>query len=127
MNRALWLITIRALVVLLIILLAIGAFKLLAHPSYYNLFIWAIPFLPAVINLLFIYKLSSIFNLSQKVFFRKYLLYNGIKFLINLFLFVLVIFVCRSNPVPFIVVYLLSYFIFFVLEIIEIQILIRKI
>lgn len=127
MNKALWPITIRSLIVLLIILLALGVFKFIVHPTYYNLFFWTIPLLPAVINLLFIFKLSRIFDLSQKVFFRKYLLYNGIKFLINLFLFVLVIFVCRSNPVPFIVVYLLSYFIFFVLEIIEIQILIRKI
>lgn len=126
MNKLLWPIIVRTIIAVFGVLLAVFLYIAWRGNQQGSIILYAIPLIPAVVNFLFIFKLSRIFKLNQNVFFRKYLLYNGIKFLLNLFLFITLIFVYRSNPIPIIVVYLLSFIIFFILEIIEIQILIRK-
>lgn len=126
MNKLLWPILKRTAFVLLVIVLAIFFYGFFIVPEkFYGVYLF-IPFIPAIINFTFISKLIDIYKLSINQFFNKYLLFNGIKFLINLLVFLILIFLFQSEPIFLIVVYLLSYFVFFVLEIFEISALVRK-
>jgi len=126
MNKLLWPILKRTAFVLLVIVLAIFFYGFFIVPEkFYGVYLF-IPFIPAIINFTFISKLINIYKLSINQFFNKYLLFNGIKFLINLLVFLILIFLFQSEPIFLIVVYLLSYFVFFVLEIFEISALVRK-
>jgi len=126
MNKVLWPILLRTITFLVIVQLAIFISTYYYNLTSFSLILLVVPFLPATINFLFLLKLVGLFKQQQNVFFRKYLLNSGLKFLINIILFVVLIFLFRSNPLPIIVVYLLSYLVFFILEIIEIQVLNRK-
>ncbi len=119
-------IVLRCALLTILVLLAIYFYASLTKLQVSIPLLLLITLVPPIFNLLFMYKLIGILKLSHNVFFRKYLLFNGIKFLLNLFTFLALIFVLRFNPLPFIIVYLLSYFIFFVHELVEIQGLIRK-
>jgi len=126
MNKVLWPILLRTITFLVIVQLAIFISTYHYNLTSFSVLLLVVPFLPATINFLFLLKLAGLFKHQQNVFFRKYLLNSGLKFLINIILFVVLIFLFRSNPLPIIVVYLLSYLVFFILEIIEIQVLNRK-
>lgn len=126
MNKIIWPIVFRTTIAVFFIVLAIFLFHKFSDIAQFDKVLLIIPFIPATLNILFIINLARIYKVSQNVFFRKYLLFNGVKFLLNIFLLIVLIFLFRSNPVPIIIVYLLSFFILFILEIIEIQTLIRK-
>jgi len=126
MNKLLWPILTRAFVILLILVLAVFLFLKNKFLGEYSLVLLTVPFIPAVINFLFIHKLVSLYQLSINIFYRKYLLISMIKFFTNIILFIILIFLFQPKPIPYIVVYLLSYFIFFVTEILELNALIRK-
>ena len=126
MNKLLWPILKRTAFALFVIVLAIFLYGFYIIPEKFSGVYFFIPLIPAFINFTFISKLINIYNLSINLFYNKYLLFNGIKFLLNLLVFVVLIFLFQPDPILFIVVYLLSYFIFFVLEIFEISALVRK-
>lgn len=126
MDKLLWPILKRMTMFLLVIVLAIIFYGFYKQPENYSNVYLLIPFIPAIINFTFISRLVKIYNLSINVFYTKYLLFNGIKFLLNLLLFVVLIFLFQPKPILFIVLYLLSYFVFFILEIFEISALVRK-
>ena len=126
MNKLLWPILKRTAFALFVIVLAIFLYGFYMIPEKFSGIYFFIPFIPAIINFTFISKLINIYNLSINLFYNKYLLFNGIKFLINLLVFLILIFLFQSEPIFLIVVYLLSYFVFFVLEIFEISALVRK-
>lgn len=108
--------------VLVAIFLYTTLYPVAGQPS----FLYLTPFIPAIINALFIIKLNYLIKYPQNIFFRKYMILSMVKFVLNLFLFILLIIFFRANPVSIIIVYLLSYFLLFVQEIVEIQLLIRK-
>lgn len=126
MNKLLWPILKRTAFALFVIVLAIFLYGFYIIPEKFSGVYFFIPLIPAFINFTFISKLINIYNLSINLFYNKYLLFNGIKFLLNLLVFVVLIFLFQPDPILFIVVYLLSYFMFFVLEIFEISALVRK-
>lgn len=126
MNKLLWPILKRTAFALFVIVLAIFLYGFYIIPEKFSGVYFFIPLIPAFINFTFISKLINIYNLSINLFYNKYLLFNTIKFLLNLLVFVVLIFLFQPDPILFIVVYLLSYFIFFVLEIFEISALVRK-
>ena len=126
MNKLLWPILKRTAFALFVIVLAIFLYGFYIIPEKFSGVYFFIPLIPAFINFTFISKLINIYNLSINLFYNKYLLFNGIKFLLNLLVFIVLIFLFQPDPILFIVVYLLSYFIFFVLEIFEISALVRK-
>ena len=126
MNKLLWPILKRTAFALFVIVLAIFLYGFYIIPGKFSGVYFFIPFIPAFINFTFIGKLINIYNLSINLFYNKYLLFNTIKFLLNLLVFVVLIFLFQPDPILFIVVYLLSYFMFFVLEIFEISALVRK-
>lgn len=126
MNKLLWPILKRTAFALLVIVLAIFLYGFYLIPEKFSGVYLFIPLIPAIINFTFISKLINIYNLSINLFYNKYLLFNGIKFLLNLLIFLVLIFLFQPDPILFIVVYLLSYFIFFVFEIFEISALVRK-
>lgn len=126
MNKLLWPILKRTAFALFVIVLAIFLYGFYIIPGKFSGVYFFIPLIPAFINFTFIGKLINIYNLSINLFYNKYLLFNTIKFLLNLLVFIVLIFLFQPDPILFIVVYLLSYFIFFVLEIFEISALVRK-
>ena len=126
MTKLLWPILKRTAFALFVIVLAIFLYGFYIIPEKFSGVYFFIPLIPAFINFTFISKLINIYNLSINLFYNKYLLFNGIKFLLNLLVFIVLIFLFQPDPILFIVVYLLSYFIFFVLEIFEISALVRK-
>lgn len=127
MRNRLWPILLRTIALVVLVVLVIFFYITTNSNDDYTLFIFLIPFIPAIINSLFIIKLNSILKLSPNVFFRKYMILSALKFIVNLFVFILLIVAFKSKPIPIIIVYLLTYFVLFIQEIIEIQLLIRKI
>lgn len=127
MRRKLDLILLRTTIIVVLIVLSIYLYVAFYSTGEFPLFIFLVPLIPAIINSLFIINLNYLLKLSANVFFRKYLILSAIKFAVNLFVFITLIVVFKSNPIPIIIVYLMTYFILFVQEIIEIQSLIHKI
>ncbi|GEM_PF-3662363 len=125
-NRP-WPILFRTTILVAFVVLAIFLYITFYSVGEFSFFLYLIPFIPATINSLFIVYLNFLLKLSPNVFFRKYMILSAVKFLVNLFVFVILIVAFKSKPLPIIIVYLLTYFILFTQEIIEIQLLIRKI
>lgn len=117
----------RTTILVVFIVLAIFLFIKFYSVGEFTFFLYFIPFIPAIINSLFIVKLNHLLKLSPNVFFRKYMILSAVKFMVNLFVFILLIVAFKAKPVPIIIVYLSTYFILFIQEIVEIQSLIRKI
>lgn len=127
MKKRLWPILLRIAIIVLVIVLAIFLYNTYITKAGLSFFFYLIPLIPAIINSLFIVNLNYILKLSPNVFFRKHMILSAVKFMFNLFVFILLIVAFKSNPKPIIIVYLLTYFILFIQEIVEIQLLIRKI
>jgi len=127
MSYRIWPIFFRTAILVAFVVLAIFLFITFYSVSAFPLFIYLIPFIPAAINSLFIVKLNYLLKLTPNLFFRKYMILSTVKFIVNLFVFILLIVAFKTKPVPIIIVYLLTYFVLFIQEIIEIQSLIRKI
>lgn len=126
MKKKLWPILFRTTILIVLIVLALFFYKTYITTTERPFFIYFIPLIPAIINSLFIVNLNSLLKQSPNIFFRKYMISSMVKFMVNLFVFIVLIVAFRSKPVPIIIVYLLTYFILFIQEIIEIQSLIRK-
>lgn len=127
MSYRIWPIFFRTTILVAFVVLAIFLFITFYSVDVFPFFLYLIPFIPATINSLFIVKLIYLLKLSPNVFLRKYMILSAVKFMVNLFVFIVLIVAFKSKPVPIIIVYLLTYFVLFIQEIIEIQSLIRKI
>lgn len=127
MKKKLWPILFRTAILVVLIVLALFLFKSYSTAIDLPFFLLFIPLIPAIINSLFIVNLYTLLKQSPNIFFRKYMISSMVKFMVNLFVFIILIVAFKSKPVPIIIVYLVTYFILFLQEIIEIQSLIRKI
>jgi len=127
MKKKLWPILFRTAILVVLIVLALFLFKSYSTAIDLPFFLLFIPLIPAIINSLFIVNLYTLLKQSPNIFFRKYMISSMVKFMFNLFVFIILIVAFKSKPVPIIIVYLVTYFILFLQEIIEIQSLIRKI
>jgi len=127
MKKKLWPILFRTAIIVVLIVLALFLFKTYSTALDLPFFLLFIPLIPAIINSLFIVNLYTLLKQSPNIFFRKYMISSMVKFMVNLFVFIILIVAFKSKPVPIIIVYLVTYFILFLQEIIEIQSLIRKI
>lgn len=127
MKKKLWPTLFRTAIIVVLIVLALFLFKTYSTAIDLPFFLLFIPLIPAIINSLFIVNLYTLLKQSPNIFFRKYMISSMVKFMVNLFVFIILIVAFKSKPVPIIIVYLVTYFILFLQEIIEIQSLIRKI
>lgn len=127
MKKKLWPTLFRTAIIVVLIVLALFLFKTYSTAIDLPFFLLFIPIIPAIINSLFIVNLYTLLKQSPNIFFRKYMISSMVKFMVNLFVFIILIVAFKSKPVPIIIVYLVTYFILFLQEIIEIQSLIRKI
>ncbi len=127
MKKKLWPTLFRTAIIVVLIDLALFLFKTYSTAIDLPFFLLFIPLIPAIINSLFIVNLYTLLKQSPNIFFRKYMISSMVKFMVNLFVFIILIVAFKSKPVPIIIVYLVTYFILFLQEIIEIQSLIRKI
>lgn len=90
--------------------------------STYGLYLAAaIPAIIAAGNLVFNIRVFRIMDLPMASFSKKYMINRLLKFIVNLAIFLTIIFAVKQNKLDLIVVYISAYLIFFVQEIFELQ------
>lgn len=85
-----------------------------------------IPVIVALVDLGFNMRIFKIIKLPVAKFSKTYMLNRLLKFLANIAIFLLIIFARQSNNFTIIVVYLCVFVVFFIHELVALQILTRK-
>lgn len=125
MERPIKLMIIRT--VAIAIVCSVTFIALFKYKNFENIFLaTAIPFIIASLNLIFNVLIFRIVKQPIKEFSKKYMINRFLKFIINIVVFLAIIFSVKQNNLRLILVYLVAYIVFFIQEIVELQSLTKK-
>jgi len=85
-----------------------------------------LPFFPAVVSIFFYLQLARYFSKGSKIFNQKYLLLSTVKLFVNVAIFVIILLANLLQPVVLISLYLTTYLVLLIQEVVMLTRLIKK-
>lgn len=85
-----------------------------------------LPFFPAVVSIFFYLQLARYFSKGSKIFNQKYLLLSTVKLFVNVAIFVIILLANLLQPVVLISLYLTTYLVLLIHEVVMLTRLIKK-